>query len=135
MTYDQWRITYQSGNQAAQAAWVELCKVTKERDELKAHCEALTRFVDETLADYHESGADEGVGVMLLGAKLLAQSPKQSLMLHNADVIDAFIDSAISEESKEIPTAWDFSDVEIYSQEVTTKLRAQAKDIEPCQTS
>ncbi len=58
MTYDQWRITYQSGNQAAQAAWVELCKVTKERDELLAHCERLTSVLidveSESTSGYYD---------------------------------------------------------------------------------
>lgn len=106
MTYDQWRITYQSGNQAAQAAWVELCKVTKERDELLAHCERLTSVLidveSESTSGYYD------IPPWLYSDVITAMNakPEQSLEAikneANKDMANWMINSTMSHEYKDV---------------------------------
>ncbi len=59
---------------------------------------------------------------------LIASSPKQSLLLHDADVIDNFMSSAITLEAEIPRTSWDFNDLETYSMLVSSNLRERAKE-------
>ena len=83
MNYEAWRISFQSDEQAAKSAWVELCKVSKERDELAAYCEDSKHVIMVV------ASADTKEAANVIADKWIEQAPQQSLAKHDAEVISS----------------------------------------------
>ena len=49
MTYEAWRITYQSSESAARAAYASVAKLNAENEKLKAELKAITAALDDAM--------------------------------------------------------------------------------------